>query len=162
MSPSFADPFDLKRFVTAQEGVFGQALSELQRGRKESHWMWFIFPQLAGLGNSAMGKRYAIGSLEEAQAYLAHPVLGPRLLQCCDALLKVEGRSATQILGTPDDMKLRSSMSLFALVPDRGGEKKVFDAILAKYFGGMHDKRTRELLGPPDSPMSGSAVKKAP
>src|SRR5512137_249298 len=103
-----ADPYDLSRFVHAQEHDFERALAELQRGQKRTHWMWYIFPQLDGLGFSATAKHYAIKSVEEAQAYLAHPILGPRLRECAEAVLRIEGRSATAIFGSPDDWKLRS------------------------------------------------------
>jgi len=136
-------PFDLGRFLTAQEQTYAQAVEELRRGQKESHWMWFIFPQMAGLGGSPMAVRYAIGSVEEARAFLKHPVLGPRLLECCRALLAVEGKSASVIMGYPDDVKLRSSMTLFALVAD--GEPE-FCAVLEKYFGGERDERTLRLV----------------
>ncbi len=109
------DPFDLARFVDAQHGTYDQALQELTAGHKQSHWMWFIFPQLAGLGSSAMAERYAIGSLDEARAYLQHPLLGERLRICTAAVNAVRGRTAGQVFGSPDDMKFRSSMTLFAL-----------------------------------------------
>jgi uncharacterized protein (DUF1810 family) len=130
---SDGDPFDLDRFVTAQdEGwTYARALAELRAGRKGSHWMWFVFPQEAGLGQSAMSRRYAIGSMEEARAYLAHPVLGPRLRECAAALLAVEGRSAVEILGEVDALKLRSSMTLFAAA-DPG--EPLFPALLERYF----------------------------
>lgn len=137
-----SDPFDLSRFVSAQEPLYAQALAELQRGRKVSHWMWFVFPQIAGLGSSAMAQRYAISGIEETRAYLAHPVLGVRLRECCAALLAVEGRSAYEILGSPDDMKLKSSMTLFDLVEPRS----VFVEVLGRYYRGQPDKRTLELL----------------
>ena len=138
-----ADAFHLARFLTAQEPIFDTALVELRRGRKESHWVWFIFPQAAGLGTSPMAQRYAISSLEEARAYLSHPILGPRLLECCKALLDVDGRSAPEIMGSPDDLKLRSSMTLFSLA---GCSHPEFDQVLTKYFEGKHDHRTLELL----------------
>ncbi|WP_237057457.1 DUF1810 domain-containing protein [Microbulbifer sediminum] len=138
------DPFDLERFVGAQASCYQEALAELQQGRKRSHWMWFIFPQLAGLGRSPMAQRYAIGSLAEAGAYLQHPLLGPRLRECCEQLLQVQGRSAHDILGSPDDMKLRSSMTLFAQV---AGENSVFGKVLARYYDGEQDPRTLQLLG---------------
>jgi uncharacterized protein (DUF1810 family) len=139
------DPFDLEPFVSAQAGVFERALAELQRGRKESHWMWFIFPQFEGLGSSAMARRYAIRSSDEAAAYLAHPVLGPRLLQCCQALLDLPpGSTATSVLGPPDDLKLRSSLTLFAQVS--GGAGGVFLRLLQRFFSGEPDARTLELL----------------
>jgi uncharacterized protein (DUF1810 family) len=137
------DPHDLARFVSAQERALPRALSELRRGRKETHWMWFVFPQLAGLGTSELAERYAVGSEEEAAAYLAHPVLGPRLVQCAEALLAIEGRSAREILGSPDDLKLRSSMTLFARVPGAPAE---FGAVLLRYFDGQPDPRTLALL----------------
>lgn len=136
------DRFNLGRFV-AQENIFAVALSELRQGRKESHWMWFIFPQAAGLGRSSTAIKYAISSLDEARAYLSHAVLGPRLLECCRAILAVQGKSASEIMGYPDDLKLRSSMTLFSLV---AGSHSEFRDVLAKYFGGREDERTRELL----------------
>ncbi len=143
MSRDESDPFDLKRFVSAQEGVFEVALAELRGGQKCSHWMWFIFPQLAGLGSSSTSREYAIKSLAEARAYLAHPVLGQRLLDCCLAILTVQGRSASQIMGFPDDLKLRSSMTLFALTGDAHSE---FRQVIDRYFNGRLDPRTLELL----------------
>jgi uncharacterized protein (DUF1810 family) len=137
------DPFDLQRFVTVQAGVYDQALGELKRGRKQSHWMWFVFPQLAGLGASPMAQLYAIGSLAEARAYLAHPVLGPRLREVTAAVDAVEGRSAHEIFDSPDDLKFRSSVTLFqAAAPD----EPLFRAALDKYFGDAPDARTLELL----------------
>jgi uncharacterized protein (DUF1810 family) len=136
-------PTDLARFVNAQEGVYEQALEELNAGNKRSHWMWFIFPQIAGLGRTATAQRYAIADLDEARAYLAHPVLGPRLAECARALLSVQGRSATQILGTPDDLKLRSSMTLFA---HAAGDPAVFRAVLDRYYGGEDDPATLQRL----------------
>ncbi len=133
---------DLQRFVTAQADVFDTALAELRAGGKRSHWMWFVFPQLAGLGSSPAARRFAISGLDEARAYLAHPVLGPRLREAARALLGVEGRSATQILGRPDDLKLRSSMTLFARAAD---DPQVFEAVLDRYYDGP-DPRTLELL----------------
>ncbi|MBN4093104.1 DUF1810 domain-containing protein [Methylobacterium sp. OT2] len=139
-----SDTYDLGRFVAAQEGVYGRALAELQAGDKRSHWMWFIFPQIAGLGASPMAQRYAIGSLAEAQAYAAHPVLGARLRACTAAVNAVAGRSAHAIIGSPDDLKFRSSMTLFArAVP---GEPVFADA-LARYFDGVPDPRTLAKLG---------------
>ena len=137
------DKYDLTRFVDAQAGVYDRALEELRRGRKESHWMWFIFPQLAGLGVSAMSERYAIRGRDEARAYLAHAILGPRLTECTDALLALDGRSASQIFGSPDDVKLRSSATLFAQVSSAGS---VFHRVLDLYFGGSPDGRTLALL----------------
>jgi len=137
------DPYDLARFVAAQERDYSGALAELKSGRKQSHWMWYIFPQFDGLGLSAMSKRYAIKSIDEARAYLDHPVLGPRLLSCIDALLAIEGRSAHDIFGSPDDLKLRSSATLFAHVSPPGSD---FERLLQKYFDGVHDDRTRHLV----------------
>jgi uncharacterized protein (DUF1810 family) len=142
--PQQNDVFNLDRFVIAQEHSYDIALSELRRGKKASHWMWFIFPQLVGLGTSSTARKYAIRSLDEARAYLDHPVLGPRLLECCKALLSVHGRSASDIMGYPDDLKLRSSMTLFALARPSDSE---FDEVITMYFGGRQDSRTIELLG---------------
>ena len=138
------DPFDLERFVDAQRGVFDVACAELRGGRKTGHWMWFIFPQIAGLGLSAMSQRYAIGSLEEARAYLRHSILGLRLREICGIVLAVEGRTALEVFGSPDDWKLRSSMTLFAHASEENAE---FAAVLAKYFGGEWDQKTLELMG---------------
>lgn len=137
------DPYDLNRFVQAQRETYGQALSEIAGGRKRSHWMWFIFPQLEGLGFSPASRRFAIKGLDEARAYLDHPVLGPRLLECAEAALAVEGRSALDIFDSPDDMKLRSSATLFAVVQPRS----VFDRLISKYFAGIRDATTLGLLG---------------
>ena len=134
---------ELGRFVTAQAGVYDGALDELHRGRKTSHWIWFIFPQVAGLGSSEMSRYYAIGSLDEARAYLAHPVLGPRLLACAAAVLAVSGRSAAEIMGPVDAVKLRSSMTLFhRAAPD----EPVFRQVLDRYYDGMADQATDERL----------------
>jgi len=138
------DPHGLERFVEAQEGVHARALEELRGGRKTSHWMWFVFPQVAGLGFSPMSQRYAIGSLDEARAYLAHPVLGPRLVTCAQALLSHPDRTALDIMGSPDDAKLRSSMTLFALAT---GSEPVFQQVLDTFFAGERDPRTVALLG---------------
>ena len=139
-----SDTYDLGRFVAAQEGVYARALAELQAGDKRSHWMWFVFPQIAGLGASPMAQRYAIGSLPEAEAYAAHPVLGARLRACTAAVNAVAGRSANAIFGSPDDLKFRSSMTLFArAVP---GEP-LFAEALARYFDGVPDPRTLATLG---------------
>ena len=135
--------FDLERFVRAQAGDYEQALAEIKSGRKRSHWMWYIFPQYAGLGFSSMSQLYAIGSLGEARAYLAHPVLGPRLVECAEAMCAIENRSATEVLGYPDDVKLKSSATLFAQVSP---EESVFHRILDKYYGGQRDGRTLELI----------------
>jgi uncharacterized protein (DUF1810 family) len=137
------DPFDLDRFVSAQAPVYERVREELSRGRKESHWMWFIFPQVGGLGFSAMAARYGIASLDEAKAYLAHPLLGPRLRECTELMLGNAGRSALGILGPPDDLKFRSSMTLFELAAP-GAE--VFGQALDTFFAGERDQRTIELL----------------
>jgi uncharacterized protein (DUF1810 family) len=137
------DPFDLNRFVDAQAPVIDGVLNELRAGAKRSHWMWFVFPQIAGLGFSPMAQRYAIASLEEAKAYLAHPVLRPRLRACTEAVLSVQGRSAHTIFGSPDDLKFHSSMTLFARAAP--GEV-LFTAALAKYFGGQDDAATLAKL----------------
>jgi uncharacterized protein (DUF1810 family) len=137
------DPYDLDRFVGAQAGVYDQALLELTSGRKRTHWMWFVFPQFTGLGHSTMSERYAIGSVEEAVAYLAHPLLGPRLLQCVNAMLAVKARSAHDILGYPDDLKFRSSMTLFAEI---GGGGSPFHQAIDRFFDGQSDRKTLELL----------------
>jgi uncharacterized protein (DUF1810 family) len=139
------DAYDLARFVHAQENVYERALEELRAGRKRSHWIWFIFPQLAGLGSSAMSRRYAIRNIEEAGEYLRHPVLGPRLVECTEAVSALDGRSARQIFGTPDDKKLCSSMTLFELVSAPGS---VFAAVLEKYFSGERDARTIDMVRP--------------
>ena len=139
------DPYRLERFVKAQSsGVYGQALDELRAGRKASHWMWFVFPQAAGLGSSPTSQRYAIGSLAEARAYLDHPVLGSRLVECARAILSHPDRTARQIMGSPDDAKLRSSMTLFALAAD---SELVFQQVLDTFFAGERDPRTVALLG---------------
>jgi uncharacterized protein (DUF1810 family) len=141
------DLFDLRRFLDGQEGAYQQALSEIRRGRKTSHWMWYVFPQIRGLGFSAMAERYAISSAAEAEAYLRHPVLGRRLVECFEAVLEVEGRSAHDIFGSPDDLKLRSCATLFAAVSPAGS---VFHRLLDKYFEGEPDEKTLVLasLGP--------------
>lgn len=136
------DPFDLDRFVRAQDPVYRDVLGELARGRKQSHWMWFVFPQIAGLGFSAMSQRYAIGSRAEARAYLAHPVLGARLIECTGLVLAAQGRSINAILGAPDDAKFRSSMTLFGAVSDQ----PIFGAALARKFAGERDAATLEIL----------------
>ena len=141
---STADPYDLARFVRAQEPVYDQAMSEIRSGRKQSHWMWFIFPQFDGLGSSATSKQYAIKSIAEAEAYLGHPVLGPRLLESAQAALGVDGRSALEVFGSPDDMKLQSSATLFAGVSPTGS---VFERLLDRYFGGERDEKTLRLVG---------------
>ena len=137
------DPHHLGRFVLAQEDVYDTAVSELRAGRKRTHWMWFVFPQIAGLGRSAMAQRYAIASPAEAEAYLAHPVLGPRLLECARILLGLTAASATDVLGAVDAQKLRSSMTLFArAAPD----EPVFRDVLTRYFDGEQDGETLRRL----------------
>jgi uncharacterized protein (DUF1810 family) len=138
------DPFGLVRFTEAQERVYRTALSELRGGQKRSHWMWFIFPQVFGLGHSSTSIHYSIKSVEEARAYLAHPVLGARLVECSKTLLEVEGRPASAIFGYPDDMKLRSSMTLFASVAE--DPRSVFVQVLEKYFKGQRDSATLEII----------------
>ncbi|WP_182867662.1 DUF1810 domain-containing protein [Stieleria mannarensis] len=142
-SGTYDDPFDLARFLSAQESCYPQALAEVQHGEKRTHWMWFIFPQLRGLGSSPTARLYGISGIGEAEAYLAHPVLGPRLVECCEAALSVQGRTATEIFGSPDDMKLCSCATLFAQV---AGSASVYQRILDKYFGGRSDDRTLQLL----------------
>ena len=139
------DPYDLARFVDAQRDVHATALAELRAGRKRTHWMWFVFPQLAGLGSSWMAQRYAIASAAEAEAYLRHPVLGSRLVECAEALLAIEGRSAREILGPPDDLKLKSSATLFAAVSPPGS---AFERVLDKYFAGERDEATLRRIAP--------------
>jgi uncharacterized protein (DUF1810 family) len=138
-----SDPYNLARFLSAQEPVVDTVLAELRAGGKRSHWMWFVFPQLAGLGSSAMAQRYAIASLDEAEAYLAHPVLGARLRECCSVVAGLDGLSAKQIFGEPDDMKFRSSLTLFAQV---ASEEALFEDCLHKYFYGVPDKTTLALI----------------
>ena len=136
------DPFNLSRFINAQEGVYDHAVAELKNGRKRSHWMWYIFPQLEGLGRSTTARRYAIKSIEEAIEYLNHPILGARLLECANTVLAIEGKTASEIFGYPDDLKLKSSMTLFSEVAD----DSVFVHVLDKYFQGEQDVRTLQLL----------------
>jgi uncharacterized protein (DUF1810 family) len=138
-----SDPYNLTRFVQAQEADYDQALTEIRAGRKRSHWMWYVFPQFDGLGMSPTSKHYAIKSVQEARAYLAHSILGPRLIECAQAALQIEGRSALEVFGSPDDMKLRSSATLFASVSPDGS---VFHGIIDKYFDGEQDARTIALL----------------
>ena len=139
-----SDPFDLERFVRAQDGgVYDQALRELRDGDKRGHWMWFVFPQVAGLGRSPMAQRYAISGLEEARAYAGHPVLGLRLVEASQALLELPGRDPVRVLGSTDAMKLRSSMTLFeAAAPD----ERVFGEVLERYFDGARDETTTTRL----------------
>lgn len=140
------DPFDLMRFVQAQQATYPRVISELSRGRKQSHWIWYIFPQIAGLGLSAMSRRYAIASRAEAEAYLAHTVLGPRLIECTGLVLAVEGKTIRDILGAPDDAKFRSSMTLFGAASDN----PIFGEALQRYFAGERDGATLELLAKRD------------
>ena len=134
---------DLERFIKAQEGSYETALSEIKNGKKISHWMWYIFPQLKGLGRSSTAVFYGINGFEEAEAYLKHPVLGNRLIEISNELLELPGDDAHKIFGSPDDMKLRSSMTLFSLLPNRDS---VFDLVLQKFFRGEKDKRTIDIL----------------
>ena len=138
------DGFDLQRFVDAQNAVYGTVVRELEEGRKRSHWMWFIFPQVEGLGSSPMAQRYAIGSRQEAEAYLQHPVLGERLTECTLLMLRHEGRSAHAILGSPDDLKFQSSMTLFADVSEKGSP---FERALDVFYGGKRDRQTVAQIG---------------
>jgi uncharacterized protein (DUF1810 family) len=137
------DPHNLARFIEAQRDTYDDAIAEIRGGRKRSHWMWFVFPQIAGLGVSETSKRYGIRSRAEAEAYLAHPVLGPRLRESVEAVLAVEGHSAHDIFGSPDDVKLRSCMTLFAAVSPPGS---AFERLLERYFDGEPDGRTLRLL----------------
>ncbi len=137
---------DLQIFVQAQEDIYEQALAELKNGSKESHWMWFVFPQIAGLGNSEMARKYAIPNLADAKAYLSHDLLGSRLRECTEAVLAVEGRTAHEIFGSPDDVKLKSCMTLFEVAD---GPDSVFSSILEKYFEGQRDERSLTILNAP-------------
>ena len=136
-------PFDLDRFVTAQTGVYEDALAELRHGHKDTHWMWFVFPQIAGLGSSPTSRTFAIASLDEARAYLAHPLLGERLRECAQVLLATDGRSAEAILGPIDAQKLRSSMTLFHRAAP---SEPAFGRVLERYFGGVSDPLTDDRL----------------
>jgi uncharacterized protein (DUF1810 family) len=133
----------LNRFLSAQQPIYPQVLKELNNGKKTTHWMWFIFPQIEGLGSSSTAKFYSIKSIEEAKEYLAHPVLGKRLLECSETILQIEGKTADEIFGYPDDMKLRSSMTLFNFITPK---QKVFADVLKKYFGGDPDEQTISIL----------------
>jgi uncharacterized protein (DUF1810 family) len=137
------DPFDLERFVTAQDPVFAQVRAELHRGSKAGHWMWFVFPQLKGLGHSSMAEKFGISLRAEAEAYLQHPILGPRLTECTELVNGVTGRSIEQILGYPDNLKFRSSITLFNQVAPGN---KVFEDALQKYFDGQPDQLTLDRL----------------
>jgi uncharacterized protein (DUF1810 family) len=141
--PNVDDPYDLQRFVDAQDRVYDDVCAELGGGRKQTHWMWFIFPQIAGLGHSPMARRFAISSVAEAEAYLNHKMLGPRLRECTGLITRVEGRSAREILGQPDDMKLRSCLTLFIHATS---DSQVFRSALEKYFDGEEDKATLARL----------------
>ena len=142
-----SDPYELKRFVDAQEHVYEQACAELRAGKKQSHWMWFVFPQIQGLGSSPTAVRFAISGLDEARAYLEHPVLGQRLRECAGIVVDVEGRSVEEIFGYPDDLKFHSSMTLFAKASVEGSQRDgVFEAALEKYFGGKMDRGTLERI----------------
>jgi uncharacterized protein (DUF1810 family) len=143
-----SDPFHLQRFVDAQNPIYDSVCAELRNGRKQTHWMWFIFPQIRGLGSSPMADRFGISTLNEAEAYLNHPVLGPRLIECTCLVNLVEGRPIENIFGYPDNLKFRSSMTLFQIAaPDN----QVFRDALQKYFGGEPDARTRDIIGKSDS-----------
>jgi len=137
-----ADPYNLKRFEEAQAAAYARVCEELRSGEKSSHWMWFIFPQIRGLGRSPMAERFAIGSLDEARAYLGHAVLGGRLRECTELVNGVEGRTAKEIFGFPDDLKFHSSMTLFA----KAGDELVFRRAIEKYFGGEMDSGTLERI----------------
>lgn len=137
------DPFGLSRFTSAQEGVHLRVIMELKSGQKRTHWMWYVFPQIDGLGHSATTKHYAIKSGEEARQYLKHPILGARLRECAEEVLAIKGRSVSEIFGDPDDLKLKSSMTLFATVAEPGS---VFVRVLDKYFQGERDARTLDIL----------------
>ena len=143
-----ADPHELSRFVEAQARCYARVLEELAAGEKTSHWMWFIFPQLRGLGMSSTARRFGLSGLEEARAYLTHPLLGARLRECTQLVLAVRDRSAYEIFGSPDDLKLRSCLTLFAqaVAPSPAPETRVFGEALARYYGGEPDPRTLELL----------------
>ena len=137
--------FDLERFISAQDPVYSTVVGELRNGMKASHWMWFVFPQIDGLGSSPTARRYAIQSLDEAGAYLAHPILGSRLIECTELVNNVEGESLRQIFGSPDDMKFHSSMTIFSLIEPR---HDAFKQALDKYFNGELDERTIAIVGP--------------
>jgi uncharacterized protein (DUF1810 family) len=138
------DPYDLGRFLQAQEDDYERALAEINGGRKRSHWMWYIFPQIDGLAFSSTSKFYAIKNRDEARAYLEHPILGPRLRECAEAVVRLEGKTAREIFGSPDDLKLRSCATLFACVSPPGS---VFERLLEKYYQGQRDEKTLQLLG---------------
>jgi uncharacterized protein (DUF1810 family) len=137
------DPYDLERFVQAQAPVYEQIAAELQEGKKRSHWMWFVFPQIRGLGQSAMAQKYAIRSVDEAVAYLQHPILGARLIHCAELVSSLNGRRIEQIFGYPDDLKFHSSMTLFSRAST---DQKIFDDVIQKYFNGQLDTATLKIL----------------
>jgi len=143
---AMSDPYELQRFVDAQAPVYPRVLEEVRAGRKTSHWMWFVFPQLAGLGFSPMAQRFALASLDEARAYLDHPTLGTRLIECTDLVLDIKSRTVVEIFGSPDDLKFRSCMSLFARAAD---DPALFNEALDQFFEGVPDPKTEALLGPP-------------
>jgi uncharacterized protein (DUF1810 family) len=143
---TIGDSYDLERFLSAQEGVYDKACAELRAGEKQSHWMWFLFPQIQGLGSSEAARRYAISSLEEAHAYLEHPVLGQRLRDCTAIVTGLEGRSAEEIFGYPDYLKFHSSMTLFAHAATISEEDLIFSQALDKYFAGREDAATVQRL----------------
>jgi uncharacterized protein (DUF1810 family) len=143
MSSSSGDPLNLERFIEAQRHTYDTALREIREGRKRTHWMWYVFPQFAGLGMSRASQEYSVKSLHEAEAYLAHPLLGPRLVECAEAVLQVEGRSATDIFGSPDDMKLRSCATLFGIITPSAS---VFHRLIDKYYQGRPDDQTLRLV----------------
>jgi uncharacterized protein (DUF1810 family) len=138
-----ADPYELRRFVDAQEGIYDTVIDELAAGRKRSHWMWFVFPQLRGLGHSPTAVRFGISSADEARAYLAHELLGPRLRECARLVAQIEGRTAADVFGWPDDLKLRSSMTLFARATNDNAD---FVAVLKRFYDGREDPATLALL----------------
>lgn len=140
-------PSDIDRFVDAQASVYDRVVEELRDGRKATHWMWFVFPQLVGLGHSAMAAHYGIKDIEEAQRYLAHPVLGERLRHCVHLMRTHEGKSARAILGTPDDLKFRSCLTLFLKASSAAEDRALFTGALAQFYGGAPDQRTLDLLG---------------
>jgi uncharacterized protein (DUF1810 family) len=140
----FTMPHNLQRFIAAQQNDYSIAMVEIKQGRKRSHWMWYIFPQIAGLGFSETSKYYALKNINEAQAYLNHPILGGRLIEICTELLKLPASNATQIFGTPDDLKLRSCVTLFASLPNTNS---IFQQVLDKFFNGEGDKATLQLAG---------------
>jgi uncharacterized protein (DUF1810 family) len=137
------DPYNLQRFVDAQDPVYDQVRSELEEGHKRTHWMWFVFPQIEGLGHTSMARKFAISSLDEAKAYLQHPVIGARLIECTRLVINTTGRTIEQIFGYPDDLKFRSAMTLFARAST---DNSIFEDALRKYFRGEHDRLTLERL----------------